>query len=76
MNLVNTNYGKQLEKSLLIMTIIHILGNLYTNKGSENILFMQKKIGQLIQQIWENYVDTSNKTIKAMWLPDVYLETK
>jgi len=77
LRLVNENYGKQLENKLINNTY-YSYPWYFIYKQKECIFRVYAKEDRPTHTAnMETFtVDVCNKTIKAMWLPDVYLEVK
>ena len=77
MNLVNDNYGKQLENKLINNTYYsHPWYFIYKQRECIFRVYAKEDMPTHTANMETFTVDICNKTIKAMWLPDIYLEIK
>ena len=77
MNLVNNNYGKQLENKLINNTYYsHPWYFIYKQRECIFRVYAKEDMPTHTANMETFTVDICNKRIKAMWLPDVYLEIK
>ena len=77
LRLVNENYGKQLENRLSNNTYYaHPWYFIYKQKECIFRVYAKEDMPTHTANMETFTVDICNKTIKAMWLPDVYLEIK
>ena len=77
MRLVNENYGKQLENKLINNTYYsYPLYFIYKQRECIFRVYAKEDMPTHTANIETFTVDICNKTIKAMWSPDVYLEVK
>ena len=77
MNLVNDNYGKQLENRLLNNKYYsHPWYFIYKQKECLYKVYAKEDMPTHTSNIETFTVDICNKTIKAMWLPEIFLEIK
>ena len=77
LRLVNENYGKQLENKLINNTYYsHPWYFIYKQRECIFRVYAKKDRPTHTANMETFTVDICNKTIKAMWLPDVYLEVK
>jgi len=77
LRLVNENYGKQLENKLINNTYYsHPWYFIYKQRECIFRVYAKEDMPTHTANIETFTVDICNKTIKAMWLPDVYLEVK
>ena len=75
--LVNKNYGKQLENKLINNTFYsHPWYFIYNQKECIFRVYAKEDMPTHTANIETFTVDICNKTIKAMWSPDVYLVVK
>ena len=76
-HLVNENYGKQLENKLINNTYYsHPWYFIYKQRECIFRVYAKEDMPTHTANMETFTVDICNKTIKAMWLPDVYLEIK
>ena len=77
LRLVNENYGKQLENKLINNTYYsHPWYFIYKQRECIFRVYAKEDRPTRTANMETFTVDICNKTIKAMWLPDVYLEVK
>ena len=77
LRLVNENYGKQLENKLVNNTYYsYPLYFIYKQRECIFRVYAKEDMPTHTANMETFTVDICNKTIKAMWLPDVYLEVK
>ena len=77
LRLVNENYGKQLENKLINNTYYsHPWYFIYKQRECIFRVYAKEDMPTHTANMETFTVDICNKTIKAMWLPDVYLEVK
>ena len=77
LRLVNNNYGKQLENKLINnIHYSHPWYFIYKQKECIFRVYAKEDMPTHTANMETFNVDICNKTIKAMWLPDVYLEIK
>ena len=75
--LVNENYGKQLENKLINNTYYsHPWYFIFKQRECIFEVYAKEDMPTHIAHMETFTVDICNKTIKAMWLPDVYQEIK
>ena len=75
--LVNENYGKQLENKLINNTYYSYPWYfIYKQRECIFRVYAKEDMPTHVANMETFTVDICNKTIKAMWLPDVYLEIK
>ena len=77
LRLVNENYGNQLENKLINNTYYsHPWYFIYKQRECIYRVYAKEDMPTHTANIETFTVDICNKTIKATWLPDVYLEVK
>ena len=77
LRLVNDNYGKQLENKLINNThYSHPWYFIYKQRECIFRVYAKEDMPTHTATMETFTVDICNKTIKAMWLPDVYQEIK
>ena len=77
LRLVNENYGKQLENKLTNNTYYsHTWYFIYKQRECIFRVYAKEDMPTHTANMETFTVDICNKTIKAMWLPDVYLGIK
>jgi len=77
LRLVNDNYGKQLENKLINNTYYsHPWYFIYKKRECIFRVYAKEDMPTHTANMETFTVDICNKTIKAMWLPDEYLEVK
>ena len=77
LRLVNENYGKQLENKLINNTYYsYPLYFIYKQRECIFRVYAKEDRPTHTANMETFTVDICNKTIKAMWLPDEYLEVK
>ena len=77
LRLVNDNYGKQLENKLIYNTYYsHPWYFIYKKRECIFRVYAKEDMPTHTANMETFTVDICNKTIKAMWLPDEYLEVK
>ena len=77
LDLVNENYGKQLENKLINNTYYsHPWYFISQQRKCIFRVYAKEDMSTHTANMETFTVDICNKTIKAMWLPDVYLEIK
>ena len=77
LRLVNENYGKQLENKLINNTYYsYPLYFIYKQRECIFRVYAKEDMPTHTANMETFTVDICNKTIKAMWLPDIYLEIK
>ena len=77
LRLVNENYGKQLENKLINNTYYsHPWYFIFKQRECIFRVYAKEDMPTHTANMETFTVDICNKTIKAMWLPDVYLEVK
>ena len=77
LRLVNENYGNQLENKLINNTYYsHPWYFIYKQRECIFRVYAKEDMPTHTANIETFTVDICNKTIKAMWSPDVYLEVK
>ena len=77
LRLVNENYGKQLENKLINNTYYsHPWYFIYKQRECIFRVYAKEDMPTHTANMETFTVDICNKTIKAMWSPDVYLEVK
>ena len=77
LHLVNENYGKQLENKLINNTYYsHPWYFIFKQRECIFRVYAKEDMPTHTANMETFTVDICNKTIKAMWLPDVYREIK